>query len=212
MNYYNDNDPKACAWLCELIAATSDQDRKAGSASDQAARGTLDTAPTHAQANGCCTRFAMLRFVRGQACAPSREPAILRKPHRPLAHLDCDGGIEQGLSPAPVSPSFAADRVPRARGCACATRARFERYERDGSHQSTSTSGSAQDVHGTSCHRPGMAGAGPWLLVKPSSGMRLRTLANRTGCLHAETRMTSRSCRNGVFSWLHNCISLRGAQ
>lgn len=36
----------------------------------QAARGTLDTAPTHAQANGCCTRFAMLRFVRGQACAP----------------------------------------------------------------------------------------------------------------------------------------------
>jgi len=31
-------------------------------------------------------------------------------------------------------------------------------------------------------------------------------------CLHAETRMTSRSCRNGVFSWLHNCISLRGAQ
>jgi len=24
MNYYNDNDPKACAWLREIIAATSD--------------------------------------------------------------------------------------------------------------------------------------------------------------------------------------------
>jgi len=28
MNYYNDNDAKVCAWMRELIAATSDQERK----------------------------------------------------------------------------------------------------------------------------------------------------------------------------------------
>jgi len=212
MNYYNDNDPKSCAWLRELIAATSSQDQMAGSAFYPEAHDTLDKEPTQTQATGCFSHFSMPRCVLCLVCEPSQEPLFPHKTHTPWEHLGCAVGSEQGLNLDSVCPLIAVGIWLLVRDCACATRALFGRYGRDGRHLNTSTSDSVLAGHGTSFRRHDTPLVGPLLSEKPSNGRKLRTPANRICCQTYETRMAFRSDHMFVFSYTQYTNSLQDSQ
>ena len=87
MNYYNENDRKAAAWLRELIALIRvlQMDTSCGLIE----RGRWGIKSTPFQAICSFWSSAIGRFVHILACAPHLEHGIRRSSHRLLVHLDC---------------------------------------------------------------------------------------------------------------------------
>jgi len=214
MNYYNDNDPRACAWLRELIAAgvTSSRVQPACSASGQAERDTSGKESKPYRATDSWQRFSMHRSVRNPACGQYPRRASLRKIRTLSEHSDGGGESGQGCDLATVSPLFFLGTATHVLDSACATLERSEPRERGGIRQSTSTSDSVPDVRETSCRTHGMIEDRQSPCASASIETPRRNPASRTGYRSAGIHTRSHSGRISVSSCRHNGISSRGAQ
>lgn len=150
MNFYNEHDPKAAAWLRELIALIRvlQMDTSCGPIE----RGRWGIKPTPFQAICSFWSSAIGRFARILACAPHPERGIRRSFHRLLVHLDYIAETVQDWNLEIASLLCVGDtRIPF-QDCAGETLSPILPLAPFGRHQNKSISDSGLAELGTSCH------------------------------------------------------------
>ena len=147
MNYYNEYDAGAAAWLRELtrgvhtsfvVATFSILTQSRGISYDQLVRDRLDTEPTPSRAICSFWSYATVRYAQSPVYAPHQERAIPHSSHTHLGHQDCIGGIAKDWSQAVASPLFADDTLILSRGCEDGTLSLISPLWRVGKHRSRS--------------------------------------------------------------------------
>jgi hypothetical protein len=209
--YYNENDPKAAAWLRELIKASAPTLR-AGSASGQSRHGMLGIKPTPFPATCRAPYFSTAHCAHAQACGRDQAREFRCMLHTPLARWGYAGEIAPGLNRAVASPSFSGDTAARARDSACASPSLSVPPAHGGTHPSMSISGSAQDEHEMSCRTPGRREDDPSPSGCFSSDMPRRISASKIGYQTARTRTAFRNGRMLWFSLPHYATSYGAIQ
>lgn len=150
--YYNEFDPKAAAWLRELIkmgliapgevdersivdVKPEDLVRSGCSAFCLGEHDTLDTAPRPFRATLSSSQIAKRHSSHVLVYEQGLIPGSLRKTRKPLARLGCAFGTEVGLSLAVAYPLCAVDKSLLALDYVYATLELVAPLLRDGTHQ-----------------------------------------------------------------------------
>lgn len=201
MNFYNENDPKAAAWLRELIKRDliapgvvdersiipAIQAHLAGTSFDQGGRGMSGRAPRPFPATSNFQRYATAHSFRAPACGQDPKPEPRRKTRRPLGPLGYS--FESGPSSNQASASLlsSGDKSTRARDSAFSIRELSLRPWRVGSRLSMSTSGFALASLGILIRTHGRTAVCQCPLESASSERTPRIAGSKTDYFGAET-------------------------
>lgn len=158
VNYYNEWDKDAAAWLRELIRE-SGQVLLANSAFGQGAHGMSDREPKLCQAKRSWRDSSTPHFFRDQACVPSPRLCFRRTTRISSVHSDWSAENEAGLSLASVSPWCAGDIVVRAQDFSGANLGLFSQPVRGDTYRSRSTFGFGWAVLGIPSRMFGICGS-----------------------------------------------------
>ena len=194
MNYYNDFDKNACAWLRELTKAgiipPGDVDNRpitipsrvlqACNASYQEGRGMLDIIPKPCQAILSFLQSAIAHSFHAQAYAPNLKREILRTTHSSWARLGCFCESALNLNLGVVFLSFFVCKLPLFLDFACAIHELFERPWPFGIRQSRSFFGLRFLWHKTLCHKQGRYEEYRYVLAKEPTDKMRRIFGNKT--------------------------------